>query len=449
MMRGYWRRPEDTARTLERRLAAHRRPGRDRGRARAHRRPRQGDHRHRAPARRSPPADLEMAIAADPLFEQAWAFGDNRPFIACVVVLGAGPWGQLARSLGLDPQDPASLDHAAAREAALARIRTATASFPHYAQPRAVCLTTEPWTIESTLITPTLKLKRNNLQARFEARSSGCTGAKGPGGGLPRRGDAALGARALPVRRRVPAVAVCRPLRRGARRGRPAVADGAVSGRHCAAHRPEGPGRGTRADGDRRHTGCPHREWKPTLHHLPVGGHRHRRPAVAEALGGSLRRHRHADRGGGARRRSPRRGRAAASARPGRERRRGVSPAAPRRLTGRPDVPQGRHRGAVHRCAAGSGTGPDAPAESSKPSSAGAVPAIGSWQPSADVRDRPGHGCAGAIVRGVPAALVLADHRLRVAEPRPVDDVPERRVLGCAVSSRVGAGGVDRHNETG
>ena len=33
----------------------------------------------------------------------------------------------------------------------------------------AVALTLEPWTVENTLITPTLKLKRNNLQARFGA----------------------------------------------------------------------------------------------------------------------------------------------------------------------------------------------------------------------------------------------------------------------------------------
>jgi long-chain acyl-CoA synthetase len=38
-----------------------------------------------------------------------------------------------------------------------------------YAVPRAVTLTREPWTIENGLMTPTLKLKRNNLMARFES----------------------------------------------------------------------------------------------------------------------------------------------------------------------------------------------------------------------------------------------------------------------------------------
>jgi long-chain acyl-CoA synthetase len=38
---------------------------------------------------------------------------------------------------------------------------------PYYAQPRAVALTLDPWTVENGLITPTLKLKRNNLAARY------------------------------------------------------------------------------------------------------------------------------------------------------------------------------------------------------------------------------------------------------------------------------------------
>jgi long-chain acyl-CoA synthetase len=113
------------------------------------------------------PVDLEMAILADPWFEQAYCFGDNRAFIGAVVVLARKPWSQLARSLQLDPDAPASLEAKAAVDAVLARLRELTKSFPYYAQPRAVSLALEPWTVENTLITPTLKLKRNNLAAHF------------------------------------------------------------------------------------------------------------------------------------------------------------------------------------------------------------------------------------------------------------------------------------------
>ena len=48
------------------------------------------------------------------------------------------------------------------------RVRTLLASFPGYAQVRAVYLTLEPWTIEGGLLTPTMKIKRDAMGQRFE-----------------------------------------------------------------------------------------------------------------------------------------------------------------------------------------------------------------------------------------------------------------------------------------
>ncbi|NIA00630.1 long-chain fatty acid--CoA ligase [Massilia sp. CCM 8734] len=115
------------------------------------------------------PSDLEQAITASPVFEQAYAFGDNRPFIACVVVLSQAGWAAMAAELKLDPEAADSLRAPAAAALALKRIRELTKSFPHYAQPRAVALTRTPWTSENSLLTPTLKLKRLNLANHFAA----------------------------------------------------------------------------------------------------------------------------------------------------------------------------------------------------------------------------------------------------------------------------------------
>jgi len=115
------------------------------------------------------PADLEQAIVADPLFEQAWVVGEGRPYLACVVVLGAVPWTTLARRLGVDPDSPDSLSHPAVLRETTQRIDQLTRAFPRHGQPRKVILTREPWTMENSLMTPTLKLKRGNLQARFGA----------------------------------------------------------------------------------------------------------------------------------------------------------------------------------------------------------------------------------------------------------------------------------------
>jgi long-chain acyl-CoA synthetase len=113
------------------------------------------------------PVDLEQAIVADPLFEQAWVLGEGRPYLACVVVLGAVAWGALARRLGLDPASPDSLRDPTALQEAMRHIDQRTRAFPRHGQPRKVILTLEPWTLENSLMTPTLKLKRTNLQARF------------------------------------------------------------------------------------------------------------------------------------------------------------------------------------------------------------------------------------------------------------------------------------------
>ena len=114
-----------------------------------------------------PPADLELAIEIDPLFEQAYVIGENRPFISTIVVLNKEEWRKLAETLDLDPNDPESLMAAVTRNAILKRIKSAVKDFPQYALPRNVYMTLEPWTIENGLLTPTLKLKRKVLAEKF------------------------------------------------------------------------------------------------------------------------------------------------------------------------------------------------------------------------------------------------------------------------------------------
>ncbi len=114
-----------------------------------------------------PPADLESAIETDPLFAQAYVVGENRPYLALIAVVGEAPWRELARAEGLDPSDPSSLANAQVRAAALKRAKLAARDFPHYALPRTVILTADPWTVENGLLTPTLKLKRGPLAKRF------------------------------------------------------------------------------------------------------------------------------------------------------------------------------------------------------------------------------------------------------------------------------------------
>lgn len=114
-----------------------------------------------------PPADLEAAIETDPLFSQCYVIGENRPYLSLITVVNPDEWASFAKSCGVDPADPASLDNPSVKTSALKRAKTAAGEFPHYALPRAVVLTQEPWTIENGLITPTLKLKRGPLSKKF------------------------------------------------------------------------------------------------------------------------------------------------------------------------------------------------------------------------------------------------------------------------------------------
>lgn len=109
------------------------------------------------------PVDLETAILADPLFEQALVVGEQRPFLTALVVLNAKAWVQEKERLAASGKQGG----AAERAALLARIAAAVKAYPSYATPRAVWWTLDPWTIASGLLTPTLKNKRPALERRF------------------------------------------------------------------------------------------------------------------------------------------------------------------------------------------------------------------------------------------------------------------------------------------
>ena len=113
------------------------------------------------------PADVEMAITADPLFAQAMVVGEGMPHLAALIVLDPEAWPEAAKKLNLDPADPASLGAAALLQLVREKIRVLLRSFPSHARVRETWLTLEPWTIENGLVTPTLKIKRGEIEQRF------------------------------------------------------------------------------------------------------------------------------------------------------------------------------------------------------------------------------------------------------------------------------------------
>jgi len=114
-----------------------------------------------------PPADMEMAIALDPLVEQVLVIGDNRPYLTAILVLESVQWHLLATQIGLDPHAPESINDPVLEQAVCERLKGLLAAFPGYAQIYRASCTLDPWTIENGLITPTLKLKRNRILEHF------------------------------------------------------------------------------------------------------------------------------------------------------------------------------------------------------------------------------------------------------------------------------------------
>jgi long-chain acyl-CoA synthetase len=116
-----------------------------------------------------PPADMEMAICMDSLFEQAMVIGDNRPFLSALLVLNPAQWEILARHLNIDANDAQACHSHQAQAVILERVARCISAFPGYAQIRKVFCQQQPWTVEDGLITPTLKLKRNEICERFQS----------------------------------------------------------------------------------------------------------------------------------------------------------------------------------------------------------------------------------------------------------------------------------------
>ncbi|PVV27416.1 MAG: hypothetical protein B6D79_02530 [gamma proteobacterium symbiont of Ctena orbiculata] len=106
-----------------------------------------------------PPADMEMCIAIDSLFDQVLVVGESKPYLSAIVVLNP----EHAQTLGLDTNDLSEQQ----MQELLARINNHLDNFPGYAKIIRVTVLAEPWSVENGLITPTLKLKRNKILDRY------------------------------------------------------------------------------------------------------------------------------------------------------------------------------------------------------------------------------------------------------------------------------------------
>ena len=114
------------------------------------------------------PANLEAELKMIPLVGQACAIGDQRPFVSALVVLDAEVAPVWAREHGIEFQ---SLGELAENPEVVAEVNrgleTAMAAFNNAERVKKVTILADEWLPDSEELTPTSKLKRRGIHAKY------------------------------------------------------------------------------------------------------------------------------------------------------------------------------------------------------------------------------------------------------------------------------------------
>lgn len=111
-----------------------------------------------------PPPDIEDAIARNRLFEQVMVVGEGKPFLSVLAVLNSQLLSAICAERGFDESN---LKGAPLQKYLIKSIAEQMTGFPGYAKVRKVYVCEEEWTVESGLLTPTLKVKRPKVLAHY------------------------------------------------------------------------------------------------------------------------------------------------------------------------------------------------------------------------------------------------------------------------------------------
>lgn len=145
IMQGYWRNPEATRASLDAEGWLHTGDIAEIREGRIYIRGRLKDVLVMSNGEKLPPQDVEFTLAHDPMFEQVMLVGEGRPFLTLLTVTR-----ETDEDLLLD------------------RANALLKNFPRWVRIRKVIPTPDPWSIDNGLLTPTLKLKRPLVLARFK-----------------------------------------------------------------------------------------------------------------------------------------------------------------------------------------------------------------------------------------------------------------------------------------
>ena len=114
------------------------------------------------------PANLEAALKMIPLVGQACAIGDRRPFVSALVVLDPDTAPAWARSQGIEFDSLADLANNPDVQAEVDRgLPEVMAKFNNAERVKKLTILAEEWLPDSEELTPTSKLKRRGIHAKY------------------------------------------------------------------------------------------------------------------------------------------------------------------------------------------------------------------------------------------------------------------------------------------
>jgi long-chain acyl-CoA synthetase len=113
------------------------------------------------------PANLEAALKAFPLIGQACVIGDGRPFVSAVLVLDPEVAPAWAKEHGIDGALAELSSDADVLAEVERNVNEANARFNNVEQVKKFTLLGEEWLPDSEELTPTMKLKRRGIHARY------------------------------------------------------------------------------------------------------------------------------------------------------------------------------------------------------------------------------------------------------------------------------------------
>jgi long-chain acyl-CoA synthetase len=114
------------------------------------------------------PANLEAALKSFPLIGQACVIGDARPFVSALLVLDPEVAPAWAKQRGIDGASLAELaEHHEVRAEIEQSVTEANRRFSNVEQVKKFALLDEEWLPDSEELTPTMKLKRRGIHAKY------------------------------------------------------------------------------------------------------------------------------------------------------------------------------------------------------------------------------------------------------------------------------------------